>query len=160
MLVHLKMLHMTILQCTLSCCNLHCFDATSILSHFIHVCVEQKFTQKSCLWSKNYKYHVWHTSRLRLGVSAKALAKFWRLIGFRKYFFLFTIRKRRSIAFQPCITLGGVHWVEMGQNNDFLQKSGQKTAFLSITILDHPTLDWAGTQNVKGITNFNICFEK
>jgi len=48
----------------------------------------------------------------------------------------------------------------MGQNNDFLQKSGQKTAFLSITILDHPTLDWAGTQNFKGIANFNMCFEK
>jgi hypothetical protein len=48
----------------------------------------------------------------------------------------------------------------MGQNNDFLQKSGQKTAFLSITILDHPTLDWAGTQNFKGIANFNMCFKK
>ena len=48
----------------------------------------------------------------------------------------------------------------MGQNNDFLQKCGQKTAFLSITILDHPTLDWAGTQNFKGIANFNMCFEK
>ena len=46
----------------------------------------------------------------------------------------------RSIAFQPCITLGGVYWVEMGQNNDFLQKSGQKTAFLRDTNLDQPTL--------------------
>ena len=50
--------------------------------------------------------------------------------------------------------------VEMGENNDFLQKSGPKTAFLSITILDHPTLDWAGTQNFKGIANFNMCFKK
>ena len=66
----------------------------------------------------------------------------------------------RSIAFQPCITLGGVYWVEMGQNNDFLQKSGQKTAFLSITILDHPTLDWAGTRNFKGIAKVNMCFKK
>ena len=48
----------------------------------------------------------------------------------------------------------------MGQNNDFLQKSGQKTAFLSITILDHPTLDWAGTQNFKGIAKVNMCFKK
>ena len=75
-------------------------------------------------------------------------------------FFLFTIWKRRSIAFQPCITLGGVYWVEMGQNYDFLPKNGLKTAFLSITILDHPTSDWAGTQNFKGIANFNMCFEK
>ena len=48
----------------------------------------------------------------------------------------------------------------MGQNNDFLQKSGLKTAFLSITILDYPTSDWAGSQNFKGIANFNMCFEK
>ena len=74
--------------------------------------------------------------------------------------YLFTIWKRRSVAFQPCKTLGGVYWVKMVQNNDFLPKNGLKTAFLSITILDHPTLDWAGTQNFKGIANFNMCFEK
>ena len=43
----------------LSCCDLRCFDATSILSHFTHFCVEQKFTQKSFLWSKNDTYHGW-----------------------------------------------------------------------------------------------------
>ena len=48
----------------------------------------------------------------------------------------------------------------MGQNDDFLPKNGLKTAFLSITILDHPTSDWAGTQIFKGIANFNMCFEK
>ena len=32
----------------------------------------------------------------------------------------YTVRTLRSIAFQPCITLGGVYWVKMGQNNDFL----------------------------------------
>ena len=100
------------------------------------------------------------TSRLRLGVSAKALAKFWRLIGFRKYFFLFTIRKRRSVAFQPCITLGGVHWVGMGQNNDFLQKSGLKTLILAVMVLDQLTLEWAGTHNFKDIPNFHRCFKK
>ena len=68
--------------------------------------------------------------------------------------------KMRSIAFQRCISCGGVNGVEMGQNNDFLQKNGLKTAFLSITILDHPTSDWAGTQNFKGIAKFNMCFEK
>ena len=49
----------------------------------------------------------------------------------------------------------GVNEVEMGQNNDFLPKNGLKIAFLSITILDHPTSDWAGTQNFKGIAKFN-----
>jgi len=48
----------------------------------------------------------------------------------------------------------------MGQNNDFLQKSGQKTAFLSITILDHPTSDWAVTHIFEDIANFHRCFEK
>ena len=100
------------------------------------------------------------TSRLRLGVSAKALAKFWRHIGFRKYFFLFTIIKRRSVAFQPCITLGGAHWVEMGQNNDFLPKSGLKTLILAVMVLHHLTLKWPGTHNFKGIANFHRCFEK
>ena len=56
---NLSLLHMTNLQCMLSCCNLRCFDEISILLHFTHFCVEQKFTQKSCLWSKNDKYHVW-----------------------------------------------------------------------------------------------------
>jgi len=53
----------------------------------------------------------------------------------------------------------GVNEVEMGQNNDFLPKNGLKIAFLSITILDHPTSDWAGTQNFKGIAKFNMCFK-
>ena len=78
----------------------------------------------------------------------------------RKIFFLFTIIKSRSVAFQPCITLGGVHWVEMGQRNDFLQKSGLKTPILAVMVLDQLTLEWAGTQNFKGIAISNMCFEK
>ena len=35
-----------------------------------------------------FRYTLRRTSRLRLWVSAKALAKFWRLIGFRKSFLL------------------------------------------------------------------------
>ena len=101
--------------------------------------------------------HIRRTSRLRLGVSAKALAKFWRLIGCWKYFFLFTIIKSRPVAFQPCITLGGVHWVEMGQRNDFLQKSGLKTPILAVMVLDQLTSEWAGTQHFKGIANLNMC---
>ena len=71
-----------------------------------------------------------------------------------------TVRTLRSIAFQPCITLGGVYWVEMGQNNDFLPKNGLKTAILGLTILDRLTLEGAGTQFFKGIANFSMCFEK
>ena len=38
----------------------------------------------------------------------------------------FLSKKRRSVAFQPCITLGGVHLVEMGQKTIFSKE------------LDHP----------------------
>ena len=54
----------------------------------------------------------------------------------------------------------GVNRVEMGQNKDFLQKYAFKTAFLSSTILDHPTSDWAVTHNFKDIANFHRCFKK
>ena len=54
----------------------------------------------------------------------------------------------------------GVHWVGMGQNNDFLQKSGLKTLILAVMVLDQLTLEWAGTQNFKGIAISNMCFEK
>ena len=49
--------HMTNLQCLLFFRDLRCFDANSILSRFTHFCVEQKFTQICCLWSKNDKYY-------------------------------------------------------------------------------------------------------
>ena len=55
---------------------------------------------------------------------------------------------------------GGVHWVEMGQNNDFIPKSGLKTPILAVMVLDHLTSKWAGTHNFKGIANFHRCFEK
>ena len=40
----------------------------------------------------------------------------------KKYFFLFTIINGRSVAFQPCITLGGVSWVDFGENNNLSKK--------------------------------------
>jgi hypothetical protein len=48
----------------------------------------------------------------------------------------------------------------MGQNNDFLQKSGQKTAFLRDTNLDQPTLGGSETHIFEDIANFHRCFEK
>ena len=47
----------------------------------------------------------------------------------------------------------------MGQNNDFLQKSGIKTLILTVMVLDQLTLEWARTQNFKGIAISNMCFE-
>ena len=48
----------------------------------------------------------------------------------------------------------------MGQNNDFLQKSGLKTLILAVMVLDQLTSEWSGTQNFKGIAISNMCFRK
>ena len=40
-------------------CDLRSFVAISVLSQFTHFCVEQKWTEHSCLWSKKDKYDVW-----------------------------------------------------------------------------------------------------
>ena len=42
----------------LFCRDIRCFEAIPVLSQSMHFCVEQKLTLKSCLWSKNDKYHV------------------------------------------------------------------------------------------------------
>ena len=73
-----------------------------------------------------------------------------------KKIFLFTITKRRSTAFQPCITLGGLHWAEMGQKKDFLKKTALKTAFWGDTILDRLTSEGAGTPILKKIATFSM----
>ena len=90
----------------------------------------------------------------------KGVSKILTAYRVLKIFLVSTIIKSRSVAFQPCITLGGVHWVEMGQRNDFPQKSGLKTPILAVMVLDQLTLEWAGTQNFKGIAISNMCFEK
>ena len=54
---------------------------------------------------------------------------------------------------------GGVNGAEMGQNNDFLQKSGLKTAFLRDTNSDQPTLGGSETHIFEDIANFHRCFK-
>ena len=70
----------------------------------------------------------------------EALPKFWRPAGWKKYFFKNTIKKLRSIAFQRCILRGGLPLVEVSQNEDFVQKTASKTAFLRDTKSDQLTL--------------------
>ena len=48
----------------------------------------------------------------------------------------------------------------MGQNKDFLQKSGQKTAFWRDTNSDQLTLGGSETHIFEGIANFSMFFEK
>ena len=85
-----------------------------------------------------------------------ASQKIIRSTGCKKIFFLYTIREMRSTAFQPCITLGGLHWAEMGQKNDFLKKNALKTAFLGDTILDRLTSEGAGTPILKKMATFSM----
>ena len=69
---------------------------------------------------------------------------------------LYTITEMRSTAFQPCITLGGLHWAEMGQKNDFLKKNALKTAFWGDTILDRLTSEGAGTPILTIFSTFSM----
>ena len=71
----------------------------------------------------------------------------------------YMVKKPRSIAFQRCIWRGGLHLVEISQNEDFLQKNGQKTAFWEDTNLDKVTSEQAGTPNFKSINIFESCDE-
>ena len=63
-----------------------------------------------------------HTVRMSAEVCPEASPKIWRFTGWKKYFFLFITRKKRSVAFQPCITLGGVSWFDLAEKNDLSKK--------------------------------------
>ena len=41
----------------------------------------------------------------------------------------YMVKKPRSTAFQPCIWRGGLHLVEISQNEDFLKKMAKKQLF-------------------------------
>ena len=69
-----KSLHMTNLQCMLSFRDLRCFDAISLLSQFAHFCVEHKWTEHSCLWSKNDKYDVYLVGEVRSSLVSMVLS--------------------------------------------------------------------------------------
>ena len=59
------------------------------------------------LLSKGY---IWHSVRMSLGICPGASPKFWRSVGSIFFFFENTMRKLRSIAFQPCISWGGKYF--------------------------------------------------
>ena len=86
---------------------------------------------------------IWQLLSIKENICAERPRKSYALQDAKKYFFLYTITKMRSTAFQPCITLGGLHWAKMGQKNDFLKKNALKTAFWGDTILDRLTSGWA-----------------
>ena len=67
-------------------------------------------------------FYIGHTVRMSAEVCPEASPKIWRFTGWKKYFFLFITRKKRSVAFQPCITLGGVSWFDLAEKNDLSKK--------------------------------------
>ena len=78
----------------------------------------------------------------------------------KKYFFCFYHLVEKIRSFPTMYNTWGCSLVEMGENNDFLQKSGLKTPILGDTVLDHPTSKRAETHNFKDIANFHRCFKK
>ena len=50
---------------------------------------------------------LWHSVRMSLGVCPGPSPKFWRLVGCFKFWSLGAKSKLRSVAFQPCISMGG-----------------------------------------------------
>ena len=119
-------------------CGFHTFDCLNLM-HKYHRREKQKKKKKlkqiPWLW-----FPIWHYVRYCDESFPEALPKFWRPAGWKKYFFKNTIKKLRSIAFQRCILRGGLPLVEVSQNEDFVQKTASKTAFLRDTKSDQLTL--------------------
>ena len=104
-------------------------------------------------------YYIWQLLSIKENICPERPRKSHALQDGKKYFFLYTTRKMRSTAFQPCITLGGLHWDKMGQKHDFLKKNALKTAFLGDTILDRLTSEGVGSpKKIKNATFLMLSF--
>jgi len=102
---------------------------------------------------------IWQLLSIKENICPDRHRKSHALQDAKKYFFLYITRKMRSTAFQPCITLGGLHWDEMGQKHDFLKKNALKTAFLGDTILDRLTSEGVGSpKKIKNATFLMLSF--
>ena len=102
---------------------------------------------------------LWQLLSIKENICPERPRKSHALQDAKKYFFLYITRKMRSTAFQPCITLGGLHWDEMGQKHDFLKKNALKTAFLGDTILDRLTSEGVGSpKKIKNATFLMLSF--
>ena len=78
----------------------------------------------------------------------------------KKLFFSFYHHNVEIRSFPTMYNTWGFIGSKWAKKNYFLQKSGLKTLSLADTVLDHPTSEWTGTHNFKGIANFQRCFEK
>ena len=107
----------------------------------------------------NSASHIGQLLSIKENICADRHRKSYALQDAKQYFFLYTTRKMRSTAFQPWITLGGLHWDEMGQKHDFLKENALKTAFLGDTILDRLTSEGVGSpKKIKNATFLMLSF--
>ena len=97
---------------------------------------------------------------MRVAIQSVCVTKILALQRWSKIDFPPEFQTRQMHSFPIMYNTMGSKVDGLAVRDHFLPKNGLKTVFLSITILDHPTSDWAGTQIFKGIANFNMCFEK
>ena len=79
---------------------------------------ETRLGRIGCIIYKVCMTHCQDECRSLSGGVTKNLTLHWM----KKYFFLFTIINGRSVAFQPCITLGGVSWFNLAEKNVLSKK--------------------------------------
>ena len=92
---------------------------------------------------------LWHSVRMSLGVCPGASPKFWRLVGCFKFRSLGAKTTLRSVAFQPCIWMGGVNIVKIGEKHDFVQILGLKTPISVDRNFEHLTSEGSVARNFE-----------
>ena len=100
--------------------ELHCSNYTA---HCTVKCKEM-LHYKSIVHTQK---HIYDSFSVERKISVRTVIESCTLCRMKKYLFLYAIRKRRSTAFQSCITLGGLHWSKIA----FLLKSPLLNIFSS-----------------------------
>ena len=136
-----------LLSIVVHCCPLlpigvHCCPLLPIVVHLRQDLLYHRLQHTATDWPKCFCIR--HLLSIKENICAECHRKSYALQDAKKHFFLYTIRKMRSTAFVPCITLGGLYWAEMGPKNDFLKKMPKKSNLQSETINDPLTHSLTG----------------
>ena len=128
----------------LCCCCGHKSHEMTVLNHLVlnytTISKEKGLTKSKCLR---------HSVRMSLGVCPGPSPKFWRLVGCFKFRSLGAKTTLRSVAFQPCIWMGGVNIVKIGEKHDFVQILGLKTPISVDRNFEHLTSEGSVTRNFE-----------
>ena len=103
----------------------------------------------TCPWKSVPSFALRHSVRMSLGVCPGPSPKFWRLVGCFKFRSLGAKTTLRSVAFQPCIWMGGVNIVKIGEKHDFVQILGLKTPISVDRNFEHLTSEGSVTRNFE-----------